>query len=120
MNPVEVEHVTNRPHLREEQLERPELRIVGPVGAAAPELVVHDNAPAFQGQPLQRLEVVVRRAWPAVEAEERHAILRADVSVPGVVAAERDAPFGLPHKTSGSSLAGYPSAPENGVGRDPR
>src|SRR4029453_3929342 len=120
MHPLEPESIAHSSDLVEEELERPELPIVGAIRLSAPQLVVQDDAPAVRGQLLQRLEVVVRRARAAVEAEERHAVLRAEVAVPGAVAAEGDAPLGLPHKGSGSSFGGYPSAPENGVGRDPR
>src|SRR4029453_1681970 len=85
--------------------------VVGASRAAATKLVIEHDAATVLGEALERLEVVVRRSRTAVEAEERHAALRADVAVPGLVAAEGDAPLGFPHRISGSRRAGQPHAP---------
>src|SRR5918995_1932748 len=92
--------------LVEEEVERPELRVVGAVRVSAAELVVEDHQSTPVRQPLERLEVVVRRAGPAVEAEQRVPVLRADVAVPGLEAAEGNPPLDRFHSTSGSNTAG--------------
>ena len=57
-------------------------------------------------QLLQGLEVVMRRARTAVEAEQRDPPLRADVAVPRLEPAERDATLDDSHGRSGSRTAG--------------
>jgi hypothetical protein len=106
MDPLEAKSAANGHHLVEEELKRPELWVVGAVRAAAAQLVVEDDAAAALGEALERLEVVVRGSRTAVEAQEYDAALRADVAVPGLVAAKGDAPFGFPHRISGSRRAG--------------
>ena len=66
-------------------------------GAAAADLVVEDDPPAGGGERLERLEVVVRRAWPAVQAEQRQlarVLAVADDAVPGLAACVRDGALG--------------------------
>ena len=106
MDAVEAERLSHRPHLVHEQLDRPQVGVVGPVGAAAAELVVDDDSTSILGKLLQGLEVMVRGAWPAVEAEERDPALRADVAVPRLEPAERDAALDDSHGRSGSRTAG--------------
>ena len=120
MDAVEAERLPHRPHLVHEQLDRPQVGVVRPVGAAAAELVVDHDSPSALGELLQGLEVMVRGAGPAVEAEERDSAFGADVAVPRLETAERDAALDDSHGRSGSRTAGQPSAPGNGVGREPR
>ncbi len=101
-----LERLAQRPQLVDEELDRPEVGIVRPVGAPTAELVVDDDAAALVCQLLERLEVVVRGAGPAVEAHERDSALRAYVAVPRVEPAERDATLDDPHGRRGSMIEG--------------
>ena len=67
---VEAEVAPQRRELVEEDLDAP-VDVGRPVGAAAAQLVVDDDAAALLGEPLERREVMVRRARPAVKADER-------------------------------------------------
>jgi hypothetical protein len=106
VDPVEAERLPDRPKLVHEELDRPEVRIVGPVGVATPELVVDDEPPALLDEPLERLEVVVRGARAAVETDQGNPALRPEVAVPGVEPVERDTSLDDPHRRSGSRIAG--------------
>ena len=94
MDAVEPERVPHGLHLGDEELERPERVVVGPVGVAAAELVVPDELPA-RGERLEPLVVGRRRAGAAVQAQQRERAggALADDAVPGAVAAKRDEAF---------------------------
>jgi hypothetical protein len=98
---LEAEGVADRIDLVDEQLWRPDRRVVLRVDrrVAGPELVVEHDLPLV-GQGLVRLHVQPVRAGPAVQAEERDRIaaVGADRPVPRLVAAERDPPFGHRHR----------------------
>ena len=70
MNAVETELLAQRGELVEKDSETP-FDSYRSVGAPAAQLVVHDDGSTVRGQPLEWREVVVRRARPTVEAEER-------------------------------------------------
>ena len=91
---VEAERVPHGLHLGDEELERPERVVAGPVGVAAAELVVPDDL-AAGGEWLEALVVGRRRAGAAVQAQERERAGRAlaDDAVPRAVAAKRDETF---------------------------
>jgi hypothetical protein len=57
----------------QEQLERPFVRGVQPVRAAAAELVVEHDLPTGRGHFLERMEVLVGHARAAVNAQQRPA-----------------------------------------------
>ncbi len=80
MQPVQAERFTDLLQFLDEPVDGPQAQIAGPVGAAAAQLVV-ENDPAAVGQRFQRLEVVVREAGAAVQAQQRGGI--------GVFAADR-------------------------------
>src|SRR5204863_2339657 len=65
--------------------------VLGTVGVAAADLVVEDDRP-FVGKPFERCEVVVSRAGPAVQGEQRRrrGVAVADDAVPGAIPAEVD------------------------------
>src|SRR5205823_8382683 len=86
-------------------------RVVRKIGPAAAELVVEDRPPPCRGHPLERLEVVVRAARAAVQAEERQLaglLALADDAIPRPVAAERDEAFG--HYAPGSVIRNVSSS----------
>jgi hypothetical protein len=92
---VEPEAAANALQLLDERLDRPERRIVRPIRLSAPELVVEDDAPPLLGERPEPLERVVRAPGPAVQAKQRQAPRLLPVAVdavPGLVAAEWDAP----------------------------
>ncbi len=100
MQPLELERLADGVHLVDEQLHRPHGRIVRLRRRAAAELVVEDRPPARRCDSLQRLEIPVRRARPAVQAEHRKLAVvlpDADHAVPGLVAAEGDAALDRGH-----------------------
>src|SRR5919198_1984908 len=101
---VEAERLADGADLVDEELDRPERQVVGEVGPPAAELVVEDRAAAGPGHPLERLEVVVRAARPAVQAKERQLagfLAVADDAVPRPVAPEWDEALG--HYPPGST-----------------
>ena len=69
-NAFELELLPEGRQLVEEDLQAPVDRL-RPVGAATAELVVEDNGTTVDGQPFERREVVMSRARPAVQAQER-------------------------------------------------
>src|SRR5437762_3064413 len=76
------------------------VRVAWTIGLSTAELVVEDRPPAGLGHPLERLEVVVRRARAAVEVQDGELPLPfavADDPVPGLVAAEGDVALGAVH-----------------------
>ena len=79
MDLVEPEVLAQLPELVGEECECP--LDVRPIGAPAAELVVEDDGPLVR-EPLERPEVVVRRARPAVEAHERRPTILAGDAVP--------------------------------------
>ena len=89
MDALELELRPQRRELVEEELEAP-VDVGRPVGAPAAELVVDDDLPTVLGELLERREVVVCRAGPAVQAEQ--GILSrlggADDAIPGAVPAK--------------------------------
>jgi len=87
MDPLEPELRANCVDLFAEDGDRP-LDVPRAIGAPATDLVVDDDR-ALGTQPLERAEVVVRRARAAVQGEERYRRRRqiADNSVPGAAAA---------------------------------
>src|SRR5919199_3147970 len=87
MDAVEAESRPHRGQLLDEAVDLPEGLVVGPVGLPAPELVVEVD-PAPVAEPVQLLEVVVREAGAAVQAEKRDTVAAADASPPD--AASRD------------------------------
>jgi hypothetical protein len=92
VQPLEPEPVKNRAQLLEERLDRPERRVVGPRGVAAPELVVEDDPPTLSREGAEPFERSVRAAGPAVQAEQRQppgGLAVADEAVGGLPAAER-------------------------------
>ena len=93
MDPIEAQRVAYGADLRDEEVDREERRVVGQIRLPAAELVVEDRPTAGGDQRFQRLEVVVRRAWAAVEEQdgELSCVLSAsDDPVPRLVAVERD------------------------------
>ena len=68
---VEAERCPQRRRARRGRAGATDRVVLGPARAAAAELVVEDDAAALLGELLERLEVVVRRAGPAVQAEQR-------------------------------------------------
>jgi hypothetical protein len=94
VHPPEPELVAEGGQLGQEDADAP-LDPLGPVGAPAAELVVEGDGTPALGQPLQGLEVVMRRAGAAVEAEERVAAVPAlpDDPVPGSMPVEDDVPL---------------------------
>ena len=91
VDPLELELVAQRRELVEEDLDAP-VDVLRSVRAAAADLVVEHDGAAALGQPLEGREVVVRRAGPAVQGDERIAALDAlpDDAVPRSVAAKVD------------------------------
>src|SRR5207302_8063614 len=102
---LEAERLAHGAELVDEELDRPERRIVGEIGLPAAELVVEDRAAAGLGHPLQRLEIVVRPAWASVQQEERRLarlLALSDDAVPRAVAPEGDEALG--HYPPGSVI----------------
>src|SRR5215470_205439 len=90
MNALELQLLANGVYLVAEHVDPP-LGVRRPVGLAAADLVVDDDRTSVR-QLLERPEVVVRRARPAVQREQRD---RAGVAIardpiPRAVAAEID------------------------------
>lgn len=71
MEPVETERLAHGLQLLDEGRDRPQRRIVRPVGVSAAELVVEDHPPPLPGERPQHLERSVRPARAAVQAEKR-------------------------------------------------
>ena len=65
---VQPERVAHGLHLADEEVDRPEVGGLLDPRVPAADLVVEDDAPAGLGEQLERLEVVVQRARPAVQA----------------------------------------------------
>src|SRR5437879_978682 len=108
MEAVEPEVLADDPELLDKGLDRPQRRVVREVGLSTAELVVEDRPPAGLGHPLEGLEVVVGGARATVKQEQRQLPLLlsvADDPVPGLVAAERDVPFGAVHGSSRGRVA---------------
>jgi hypothetical protein len=80
VQPVQAESLTDLLQFPDEPVDGPQAQIAGPVGAAAAQLVIEDD-PAAVGQRFQRLQVVVREAGTAMQAQQRGGI--------GVLAANR-------------------------------
>jgi hypothetical protein len=72
MDPLERQRLADDGKLLDEAVDLPERLVAGAVRSSAAELVVEDD-PTSVAEALELLEVVVREAWAAVEAEERHA-----------------------------------------------
>ncbi len=83
--------------LAHEQLDRPGLGGLLDPRSPAADLVVEDDAAAGLGERPERLEVVVQRPGPAVQADERQLaglFSVADHPVPGLAAGVGDAALG--------------------------
>ena len=74
VHPLQPERLSHRRHLCDRPLNGPETRVVRTIRSAAAELVVEDHH-AFIGQVGQGVDVVVRHARPAMQAQERDAAL---------------------------------------------
>src|SRR5439155_9968720 len=74
VDPFELEPLADALQLLDEDLDRPERRIVRPVRSTAPELVVEDDASPALRQRCEPLERVVRAPGPAVQHEQRQAV----------------------------------------------
>jgi hypothetical protein len=90
---LEPQGLADGRELLDEAVDLPQRPVVRPVGPPAPELVVEDDAAAV-GKALELLEIVVREARTAVEAEQRRTVAVggdvADAPVPDPPAADID------------------------------
>jgi len=99
MNAVETELNAQRRKFVEKDSETP-FDLYRPVRAPAAQLVVEDDGATLRRQSLERCKVVMRRARPAVEAQERIEARRefADDPEPRMVAIPLDPAFLLCHR----------------------
>jgi hypothetical protein len=105
VNSFESERLPDVRELGEEELDRPEPGVGRLRRVARAELVVEHDAPLVR-ESLEHLELRMRRARAAVQAEERQARPVADRAVPGLVAAERDPAFLRGRRGSGAGHSG--------------
>ena len=109
MDSVETELAAHDAHLVDERLDGPQ-RLVCAIRFPAAELVVEDRAAPRLCERLERLEVVVRPAGPAVQQDDRKlplVLAFPDDAIPRPVTAERDETFGqLDHSEVGTGCEG--------------
>jgi hypothetical protein len=75
---VQLEVGAERLELVDEAVRAPQRRIVGPVGRAAAELVVEDDAPVRARKALERLQVKTAAPGTAVQEHERSVAVAED------------------------------------------
>ncbi len=101
---VQAERLPDHHQLLDEPFDRPQRAVVGTIRAAAAELVVEDD-PAPVGEVGEPLQVVVREAGAAVQAQQRRSATATDALVPDLAAGDLDVAL-VRHWRLPSSLRG--------------